>query len=76
MKHRLPHTEAERAREARILKARAEVVQAVSSGHCPTCGAAIKRNLAITGWWQCEQFGAEGFRKDPNKPACNWQGFT
>lgn len=65
-----------RAREARIEKAKAEVRAVVATGRCPICGAAVKRNLSLTGWWQCEQLGAVGFRADPNKPSCNWQGFT
>jgi hypothetical protein len=30
----------------------------------------------LTGWWQCSQYGAEGFRADSTKPSCGWQGFT
>lgn len=48
----------------------------VSLGHCPTCGKGIKRNLSLAGWWQCEQFGAPQFRKNPDLPPCNWQCFT
>jgi len=48
----------------------------VGSGKCPQCGSGLKRNTAIAGWYQCEQFGAEQFRKDPTKPACNFQTFT
>lgn len=48
----------------------------VSLGYCPECGKGIKRNLSIAGWWQCEQFGAENFRKNPELPPCNWQCFT
>lgn len=32
--------------------------------------------VALTGWWQCEQYGAEQFRKRPQEPSCSWQGFT
>lgn len=59
-----------------MAKARAETQAIVATGRCPTCGAALKRNLSLTGWWQCEQFGADGFRADSTKPPCNWQGFT
>lgn len=48
----------------------------VSLGKCPTCGRGIERNLSLAGWWQCEQFGAENFRKNPELPPCNWQCFT
>lgn len=64
------------ASRARIEAAQAETRRVVESGACPTCGAGLKRNLSIAGWWQCEQLGAETFRKDPTKPSCSWQGFT
>ena len=60
----------------RIEKAHAEAREIVATGVCPVCGAALKRNLALTGWVQCEQYGAPGFRKDPSKPACPFQCFT
>ena len=59
-------------REARL----AEAVAVVRSGKCPQCGSGLRRNLALAGWWQCEQYGAEGFRKDATKPACSFQTFT
>jgi hypothetical protein len=52
-----------------------EVRQALEHG-CPCCRAKIKRNLSLTGWWQCSQFGAVGFRADATKPSCSWQTFT
>lgn len=60
----------------RMAKARAETLRIVESGVCPYCGAGLRRNLALTGWWQCEQFGAVGFRKHAELPQCSWQGFT
>ena len=48
----------------------------VAKGVCPDCGRGLKRNLALTGWWQCEQFGAVGFRKDSESPSCNFQTFA
>lgn len=60
------------AREQSLRKARSIVQQGV----CPDCGRKLKRNLALAGWWQCEQFGAEGFRADPNQPSCDFQTFT
>lgn len=48
----------------------------VATGQCPTCGRKLKRNLSIAGWWQCEQLGAENFRKHPELPSCNYQCFT
>ena len=62
--------------KARIEAGQAEMRTHVARGTCPDCGAAIKRNLSMTGWYQCSQFGAEGFRADSSKPACNFQGFT
>lgn len=64
------------ASEARMEAAREETRQIVAAGKCPQCGRKVKRNLALTGWYQCEQFGAPGFRADATQPSCNWQGFT
>lgn len=60
----------------RIRKAQEETRRIVAGGICPSCGAGLRRNTSMAGWWQCEQFGAKGHRKDDNKPECNWQGFT
>ena len=65
-----------KASQERIKAAQTETQKIVSLGVCPTCGAGLRRNLSIAGWWQCEQLGAEGFRKDASKPSCSWQGFT
>lgn len=54
----------------------AEVRAAVAANACPRCGRPLRRNRALIGWWQCAQFGAEGFRADPAQPPCDWQGFT
>jgi NAD-dependent SIR2 family protein deacetylase len=62
----------EKRNNARIDKA----IQIVNSDMCPQCGSKIRQNLALAGWFQCEQFGSEGFRKDGNKPSCSWQTFT
>lgn len=48
----------------------------VAAGKCPDCGAGLRRNLSIAGWWQCQQFGAVGFRKDAAKSSCDFQIFT
>lgn len=60
----------------RMNAAREEVRRIVATGVCPQCGRKLKRNLSMTGWWQCSQFGAIGFRADPEQPSCSWQGFT
>lgn len=67
---------ANKARTARMDAAREEVKRAVATGRCPKCGRTLKRNLSMAGWWQCEQFGAVGFRADATQPSCEWQGFT
>lgn len=53
-----------------------EAADALKHNRCPTCAGPVRSNLALTGWVQCAQFGAVGFRADANRPACNWQGFT
>lgn len=69
---KLAKLEAESRRKAAIEEARA----VLTANRCPQCGAGIRRNLALTGWIQCEQYGSEGFRKDSAKPACSYQAFT
>lgn len=61
---------------ARCEEARALTRSIVEHGCCPRCGGALRRNLALTGWWQCAQFGAESARANPAAPSCSWQGFT
>lgn len=65
-----------RDHDQRMAKLRAIVVAIVEIGKCPQCGRPLRRNLSLSGWWQCSQFGAEGFRADSTLPACDWQGFT
>jgi len=65
-----------KAEIARMAQERARVAAIVALGVCPECGAPLRRNLALTGWWQCAQYGAPGFRADAATPACSWQGFT
>jgi uncharacterized protein (DUF983 family) len=64
------------AAQARIATARAEARAVVATGRCPRCGSGLRRNLALTGWWQCEQLGAPERRARPDEPGCDWQGFT
>ena len=59
-----------------MAKIHEEARRIVAKGKCPDCGAGFKRNLALAGWVQCEQVGADGFRKDSDKPSCNFQTFT
>lgn len=65
--------EAELARRERYHE---EIRVIVAAGACPMCGDGLRRNSSIAGWFQCEQSGAVGFRKDPTQPACSWQGFA
>ena len=67
---------AKEAIKAKAAARYAEAARIVATGVCPQCGARLKQNLALTGWWQCVQFGAEGFRKDASKPSCSFQTFT
>ena len=64
------------ARAARLEKLREEAVLIVSTGRCPDCGSALRRNLALDGWWQCEQYGSLGFRARDDDPQCSFQCFT
>jgi len=80
----MPSTSSFRAPRKSRVTAHAEKMAAIFSettrilqgGACPRCGSGFRRNLALTGWWQCEQYGAPGFRADDAKPSCAWQGFT
>lgn len=73
---RIARNTARKAQADRIAKAQQDVRDIVEWGKCPLCGSKLRRNQALAGWYQCEQFGADGFRKDSSKPACSWQGFT
>ena len=64
------------AHKSRMDRLRAEVQSVVDTGICPCCGAKLRRNISLSGWWQCEQYGSEGFRKNSALPACSWQGFV
>ena len=70
-------TRAERiAHKARMEQLHAQARAIVATGACPQCRSKLRRNLSLSGWWQCEQFGAEQFRARPTQPACNFQTFT
>jgi len=64
------------AAAARIAAAHTATRAIVATGICPDCGRGVRRNSSLTGWWQCSQYGAEGFRADATRPPCHWQGFT
>lgn len=65
-----------KAADARMSAAKAATLVIVQSGKCPLCGSKLRYNGSLPGWWQCSQFGAEGFRADSKKANCDWQGFT
>lgn len=48
----------------------------VATGVCPDCHSKLRRNWALTGWYQCEQYGAVTHRARPNEPSCSFQTFT
>lgn len=62
------------ADRAKTAARNAELRHAIENG-CPQCGAKLRRNLSLTGWWQCGQYGSDGFRADNSKPQCSFQGF-
>lgn len=53
-----------------------EIAAIAETGKCPTCGRPLRRNLSLSGWWQCSQLGAVTHRADATQPSCDWQGFT
>ena len=61
-------------RQARIAEANA----IVATGHCPSCGTGLIRNLALAGWWQCGGYASQGFRRPgfESAPKCDFQIFT
>ncbi len=66
------------AQTARIAAAKAQAARVLESGVCPMCGTRLRRNLAITGWYQCGAFGEPTFRETPYAalPKCDFQMFT
>ena len=66
------------ASKARIETAISEAREIVKKGVCPHCGARLRYNSAIAGWWQCGRYGVDQFR-DPEyrgHPDCSFQCFT
>lgn len=66
------------ASAARIAAAKAQASAVVAGGTCPQCGTRLRRNLAITGWWQCGAFGEPDWRAQDLRdlPKCDFQCFT
>lgn len=57
---------------------REEEAQGHVKNGCPLCKLPLRRNLALTGWWQCSALGEPSFREEKyrNMPACSFQTFT
>lgn len=62
----------------RMAQVHAEARAIVATGVCPDCGTALRRNLGLHGWWQCDAYGHPDFRRPENrqKPDCAFQCFT
>ena len=56
----------------------AEAQRIVETGVCPECGARLRHNGAIAGWWQCGRYGADPFREEAyrGQAHCSFQCFT
>lgn len=75
---RLAKRAARAASDKRIAQAHAEMQAHVARGTCPLCGAKLRSNSSMTGWWQCGRFGQDNFRAPEyrGQPSCSFQGFT
>lgn len=64
--------------KAKMARIHAEAQQIVASGKCPDCGSGLRRNITLTGWWQCGCYGTDAFRSPEyrGKTSCNFQCFT
>lgn len=64
--------------ERRMAKIHAEAERIVAGGRCPKCGTGLRRNNALNGWWQCDRYGMDHFRRPENRGTgdCSFQCFT
>lgn len=64
--------------EERMRKIHEENMAIVQTGKCPRCGQPLKRNLALTGWWQCVCYASLPMRDPKYKdlPSCDFQCFV
>lgn len=65
-----------KARQESLDRAYAEADRIVAGHKCPRCGSGLRRNSALAGWWQCEQYGSGHFRARPQDKECDFQCFT
>ena len=56
---------------------KAHAARVIEAGKCPDCGP-LRRNLALSGWYQCAALGEPSFRAPEyrNAPACSFQIFA
>lgn len=64
--------------QERIERAKQEARKIVAAGKCPVCETPLRRNLALSGWWQCGAYGEPQFRLAEHRdlPHCTFQTFT
>jgi len=63
--------------QARLDKCHAEAQAIVITGRCPKCSDKLERNLALSGWWQCANYGNRRLRNGrADNPDCSFQTFT
>lgn len=67
---------ADNGTQTKLDRIHAESIAIVETGICPQCGEKLRRNNSMTGWWQCRQLGAVGFRKHAERDSCSFQCFT
>ena len=63
------------AQQERLAAVYRQAADALATNACPLCSAGVHRNLALTGWVQCDRFGSGHFRRDMTGDACGWQAF-
>jgi threonine synthase len=62
--------------KTRMAELHAEAQAIVATGKCPKCGLPLKRNLAITGWWQCSRCTDYPEPEYAQYQKCSFQCFT
>ena len=63
--------------KARMDECHREAQAIVNTGRCPKCGDTLERNLALSGWWQCANYGTRKLDNGrADNPNCDFQTFT